>query len=265
MANATHDETELGRIHPVDLGLPDDVMSLDDAVRWLAEHKERIFREKNGKGYIGLGSHIWAEIDEVVAAHERERQRVLERLAVHERVHRQVLERRRLLITKLQPGERYAMVVYYPRDASVMDIEALQDAVGQLAELTGCRIDAAYLREDAQLHCSRESLADPLKGLRGEYCVSCGEPLPAWRDGARGEKDPPWVNTSSCSEACWRKAEGKTWSADDDCPGCPGRKTGPHKLGCIVRDGATKLSMAADPATPTIEGAVSMGTRCGDG
>lgn len=47
--------------------------SLAQAIKELAEHKERIV--DSGMTHIGLGSYLFVEIDAVVEAYKRERQR----------------------------------------------------------------------------------------------------------------------------------------------------------------------------------------------
>lgn len=78
------------------------------------------------------------------------------------------------------------------------------------------------------------TINEMLKDMRAEVCEACGGELPPWDDNPAGMNDPPWRNGDTCSEACFRKNAGKTWPKEEDCPGCPCHKDGPHKFGCTI-------------------------------
>lgn len=80
----------------------------------------------------------------------------------------------------------------------------------------------------------RPTISAILESARAAACEACGGPLPPWDHGPAAANRPPWVNGDTCSEACWRRAEGKTWPREEDCPGCPAHRDGPHSFGCSV-------------------------------
>lgn len=68
----------------------------------------------------------------------------------------------------------------------------------------------------------RKSIRDILLEVQSEYCYQCGSKIT--------HKN---IDLNDyCSYQCERLADNKTWPKEDDCPGCPAHKNGPHKMGC---------------------------------